>query len=323
MELSSLVKCILCEAYIPTTEDNYMPECCGEEIVCKKCHNREHGRVSCKRCGKNSRCNRIAGVFFKNIEIASQSKTEESYVRKMLSIAEPQPRKLQERQGQKEIGKVRELKRPVHEPKIKRLEKIANSVIKDHIHADECRPYTNIQSMSRARFTPYGKGIPTIHDVLSFQCNFCGHGPMNTRVNQKGEEVRVKQHSMWECHVECCGQYLDRRYLQYNNGNCECGIIIMQTMTITPSSEDANKWRRDLYLLKGQGVKTKDIQNLLAPEFEKMNISKPHMLIWYIIAHGSKLIRTLMDMTDKDRQETLGMLTKLINSEYMNHKPIQ
>ena len=117
-----------------------------------------------------------------------------------------------------------------------RMEKISRSFIEQHVHSEGCQPYQNIGLICETivRLTRKNDSQITIHDLLTFACTYCGHGRWNLKLD-KGEERQVKQHVMWDCHQECCGKFLDRRYLQYEGGDCECGVLLMHMLGIIPA----------------------------------------------------------------------------------------
>ena len=275
--------------------------------------------VKCNLCGGHSHCNPIKGAFFANIteEVENiRRENEESRQQMGASQEEEKQTKAGYGQGRRRVEAIRRSK----------LETSIQSLMKNHIHSANCQPYVNIQYLCERviTLTSYttDKRV-SIHDILTFQCVFCGHGSMNRRMNANGEEEQVKRHAMWECHLECCGQFLDRRYLQYFGGNCECGALVMELLGVIPAREEENTWRRELYLLKGQGVKREDLWKMLEPEFVRMKLRRPQMIIWYVVSQGSDLIRKLMRMTDEDREEELWQIMKKLNQEFCKHVPIQ
>ena len=120
----------------------------------------------------------------------------------------------------------------------------------------------------------------------------------------------IPVHKMYNCSKECCGDYLDRRYLQYCGGNCECGAIIMDRLGIEPANEEQNEWRWKLYNLEVTSVKVREVKEILASTFRSMEIAKPYMVLWYVIAMGPKYIRDLMAMNRKDRETTIWNIVK-------------
>ena len=163
----------------------------------------------------------------------------------------------------------------------------------------------------------------TINDVLAFQCMFCGHGEMNNRINASGTERRLHKHKMLGCRTECCGEFLDRRYLQYLGGNCECGLLIMEVMGIVPATEEQNKWKKELYDKRNQVLRRDEVRNLLEASFNTMNIYKPQMLVWYIMSQGRNRLTEIMMMKEEERIEELKGMVKVLNNEYGKHIPIQ
>ena len=66
-----------------------------------------------------------------------------------------------------------------------------------------------------------------------------------------------------------------------------------------------------------------DIQKMLGPELARMKISKPQMIVWYVVSQGSNVIRKLMKMTTEDREQELWRIVKQLNGEYRQNVPIQ
>ena len=100
---------------------------------------------------------------------------------------------------------------------IKQVYHNVQTLITGYKHARKCIPYQNMEYLSEV-FVKLGKAkgtIITIHDILAFTCLFCGHGPMNRLELLNGEIRELGFHNMHECARECCGRFLDRRYLQY------------------------------------------------------------------------------------------------------------
>ena len=62
---------------------------------------------------------------------------------------------------------------------------------------------------------------------------------------------------------------------------------------------------------------------MLGPDFEKMGIRRPQMIIWFIMSQGSDLIRELVKMAHDGRQAELWKVAKRLNGEFCKCVPIQ
>ena len=96
---------------------------------------------------------------------------------------------------------------------------------------------------------------------------------MNKGVNESGELQRIKQHGMSECEEMCCGVFLDRRYLQYEGGLCECGVLVMEKLGIRPATEKEHRWRRALYEQDCSQLRKDEVRQVLNPLLDKMGIN--------------------------------------------------
>ena len=72
-----------------------------------------------------------------------------------------------------------------------------------------------------------GIGQISISDVKAFLCHYCGHGSTNEGMAIDGKVKEIRSHGINECGEVCCGLFLDRRSLQYNGGECRCGVEIL------------------------------------------------------------------------------------------------
>ena len=159
-------------------------------------------------------------------------------------------------------------------------------------------------------------GKKGISDILAFQCVHCGHGDENFKVKPDGEVERVRSHGLYNCDVMCCNKFLDRRYLQYGDGNCECGVIIMWELGIILATEEQHKWREALF--KGKFTKTRgrEVRESLEPTFERLGIEKPQMIVWYVMAMGPNYLKDLLQMTRRDREANVYVIVQRLNGEF-------
>ena len=151
----------------------------------------------------------------------------------------------------------------------------------------------------------------------------CGHGDENFKVKPDGEVERVRSHGLYNCDVMCCNKFLDRRYLQYGDGNCECGVIIMWELGIILATEEQHKWREALF--KGKFTKTRgrEVRESLEPTFERLGIEKPQMIVWYVMAMGPNYLKDLLQMTRRDREANVYVIVQRLNGEFRTHVPIK
>ena len=97
----------------------------------------------------------------------------------------------------------------------------------------------------------------------------------------------------------------------------------MNQLGIRPAKEEENEWRRALFLGKGNGVLNSEIKKNYKTTFERMNISKPQLIIWYLMAQGETVIKEILSMTEEQRCAVLNEILVKLNKEYGRHKPIQ
>ena len=203
-------------------------------------------------------------------------------------------------------------------------------IVETHIHARNCQLYHNMQfmcdsvvKMTKASKIKGRKTDITIHDILTFECNNCGHGLRNKRINERGELEKIYQHGAYGCQRECCDQFLDRRYLQYNGGNCECGVLIMKMLGIIPATEEQHKWRWAFFRGRFQQDEGVRVKTKLAPFFTSMRIRKPQLIIWYVMAQGQEFWEKWQHLTRVEKEATLWGIRKQLSDEYGTHQPIQ
>ena len=239
-----VLRCIYCDNRNATKGNSYMPMCCGNQIICSKCFNGREKEIQCERCGRWVVPARIAGDFFRNIYQEVEGLSSKDGARD----SNQEDRRRDEREF---LGAMYEESNIMNEEGRKLYDEI-HGMLREKNHDRRCRLYHNVQYIceSVAMMRRKGhNGLITIHDALAFLCNGCGHGPMD-KILEQGEVKAIKPHSWGDCLKECCGQLLDRRYLQYEGGRCSCGLMIMSRLGITPANEAQHEWRRAL--AKGQ-----------------------------------------------------------------------
>ena len=298
--------------------DGFMPICSLEKVICESCYHQNYGRVKCGKCGGYSRCNLIRGRFFEKIE------------REVCQIREKERGgDMGQRNGNEENGGGVRMEENLVVWKgtgAWSMLRTVKEALRVHVHAGSCKPYTGLKYMCISvtkMVREIGAQKVTINDVLAFQCMFCGHGDTD-QIGKLGEGGRqLSHHRMQECREKCCGDFLDRRYLQYLGGNCECGIMIMEMMGITPANEEQNGWRKKLYDGRRHGIQKEEVWDMLGVTFRKMKLHKPFMLVWYIMSQGGELLSRLIRWKEAERMGEIGKIVQRLNGEYGKHTPIQ
>ena len=202
---------------------------------------------------------------------------------------------------------------------------MVKATMESHRHSKNCSPYRGLSYMCET-FVKLrkGEGITiTIHDILAFLCTFCGHGTMNEIKLPNGEVRSLGIHSMHNCSKDCCGRFLDRRFLQYTGGDCECGVIVMNQLGIRPAEERENEWRRDLFVGKGGGLINTNIKAKFATTFARLQIRKPQLLVWYLMSLGADKVNEILSLSEKERDKAIAKMVVSRNKEYGRHQPIQ
>ena len=314
-------ECMDCNDKISLYKDSYMPPCCGKGVVCYDCYTMNQSNIRCKLCNKRTLYVRIKAVFFRNIEETAWALTRNNPKRRY---------KRADKKGTNErlmfLYEDINLKQGTYE---KELADEVDKIIATYRHANNCQLYHNMGYICESLAKIMGRNFRgrklrvTIHDILTFVCCHCGHSHINRRMLPCGGVKNILTHKMYSCDKECCGEYLDRRYLQYRGGNCECGIIIMDKLGIITATDEQNEWRSKLYELGITGARVREVKAILAATLENMRVFKPYMVIWYIIAMGDKCLSELMSKKVDEKETILWDIIKGINSEYGVHQPIQ
>ena len=306
---SSSFICVDCGRNICLDEDNFMPPCCGNRVSCHRCYNT--GRVKkCYQCGKNVVYHRIRAEFFEGIkeEMGRQRIKERGNV-----IREYQAL-VKKRRKQRGAGENAE-----------QLKKEVNGLLMEYNHSKECRLYLNLdyicEAVSKITKTNDSDIVITINDILAFQCLHCGHGGRGEAVVDYSANRRA--HTMFDCRDKCCGVFLDRRFLQYEGGRCECGVVIMNHLGIQPATEGQREWRLALYKGNYTREEVDEVVRTLRPTVASMGLSKPHMLYWYVTAKGWGFLGRILSRSKDQKEATLWGIVRDINEEYSVHRPIQ
>ena len=122
------------------------------------------------------------------------------------------------------------------------------------------------------------------------------------RANAAPHVPRDYEYRMYDCASKYCRKYLDRRYLQYDDGNCECGVLTMEIMGIQPATLKQETWRRQLYLRGMSKDETRSVLKMLLPTFRTMGLKKPYMVAWYIISKDKEYFNALISKTPREKE---------------------
>ena len=301
--------CVDCGKNISLENDNFMPPCCGNRVSCHKCY--KGGRVKkCNQCGKNVVYLRVRATFFESIGV----EINRQRLRERENVLREQRVLVQKRKRQRAAGDNAE-----------HLKKEVDGLLMDFVHAEGCRLYLNMgyicEAVTKMAKTNDSDVMITINDVLAFQCLHCGHGGRE----EMGREFSTnkKAHTMYDCKEKCCGVFLDRRFLQYEGGRCECGVVVMQFLGIQPATEEQREWRRALYLGNYTRDEVDEVVETLRPTMSSMGLRKPHMVYWYIVAKGWGFLARILGRPKDEKEAILWGIVREINEEYSVHKPVQ
>ena len=66
-----------------------------------------------------------------------------------------------------------------------------------------------------------------------------------------------------------------------------------------------------------------EIRRKLQPMFTRLKISKPQLIIWYLMSQGVAMVDELMQLTEEERGRRVLELTHNLNAEFGRHNPIQ
>ena len=311
--------CIICKNMVSMIEDSFMKECCGNKLICNLCAKGIKGEHRCVDCGKKLVSFRIKGSFFSSIvQDAANWKAENEGNQK------------RGQSNQNCTAKKPTIFTMIYEDfpiatKALQVSSIIQTIMVNHKHTENCQPYHNMNyfcemfcKLARVR----GAAV-TIHDMLAFVCLFCGHGSMNAIALPKGEKRKMGFHSMFECSLECCGKFLDRRTLQYTGGNCDCRIKIIRQLGVKPATDIENGWRRDLFIGKGSSIQNFEVKDMLKPTLQTLGISKPQLLVWFIMSQGIEMVEAIRGLTPELRLERISQLVLSLNGEFGRQSPIQ
>ena len=317
----SALRCLECYGRVSLEIDSFMASCCGMYILCYECC-RKNRNLKCSLCKHDSKYVRVGVAFFKSILNETALWVDRKCKEQMSKFINTG--KVQENPRGDIL--VRVVERPSENPnvKVKQVSHMIHDMLKNFKHSKECQPYQNISYVCET-FVKLRKvvGITiTVHDILAYLCMFCGHGSMNQVSLSYGEVRQLNNHAKHECAKECCGRFLDRRYLQFLGGDCECGLVLMDQLGIRPASEEENEWRKNLFIGRGS-VKNHEVRSKLAETLKALKIGRPQLLIWYIMSKGGRFLDEILALGQGERVEKVRGLIIKLNKEYGRHQPIQ
>ena len=97
----------------------------------------------------------------------------------------------------------------------------------------------------------------------------------------------------------------------------------METIGITPASNEQNRWRKELYDKEDRVMRFDVVQNVLGTTLKEMKISKPCMLVWYIMSKGKYMFDRLMEKQRDSRVQEVWEIIHSLNGEFRKHIPIR
>ena len=213
------------------------------------------------------------------------------------------------------------------------IEEVIREIVtfdRDYQHDDLCFKYHNLEYLCdsvikiRRRVSHNQKdSTVTIHDLLTFNCFFCGHDNGNRLLGENGKIQKITRHSLFNCHTRCCGAFLDKRKLQYRNGDCMCGREIMRKLRIRPANEEEHSWRQKLYNERRNVRFGKEMKLFFRPIFDRLQIETPAMITWYITAQGEPSFNILQQKTEHYIEDYILTIMVKLNGEFGHHQPIR
>ena len=66
-----------------------------------------------------------------------------------------------------------------------------------------------------------------------------------------------------------------------------------------------------------------DVRENFRTTFERLKITKPQLVVWYLMAQGVTRINEILSMTEVQRDTTVSEMIIKLNKEYGRHNPIQ
>ena len=97
----------------------------------------------------------------------------------------------------------------------------------------------------------------------------------------------------------------------------------MEKLGIRPANQHEYRWRWQLFIRNPPLSRKKKIVLLLNPYLVKMNLRKPYMLVWYIMAQGDRMMERLETMEKVEVEGLLWQMVGELSGEFHVNRPIQ
>ena len=99
--------------------------------------------------------------------------------------------------------------------------------------------------------------------------------------------------------------------------------MIMERLNIRPASDWEHQWRKALYVDQKDKPSKREVDMKLGARMRRMGISKPQMMIWYIIAQGRPYLEDLISKSEKEVEVELWRVYWRMNGEFGVHQPVR
>jgi hypothetical protein len=156
---------------------------------------------------------------------------------------------------------------------------------------------------------------PTVHDILSDWCHFCGH-TSHMRINgiqgmdAQQHSYQLPEHNSRTCHRVCCDLLLNTDTLQLGPGTCNCGGEVLRRVTEPVQCE---QWWQGLYQYRKDPNFCMMVKAQLWRFFNLMEKLQPCDLALVIISRGKKNFAALMRQPTWKIVEDLWQVIELLN----------
>ena len=311
----NVLRCLRC-SQITHNDDKYLLPCCAIRLLCQECYVKQSGKIYCGKCCSITTPTRISREFFANLRENLETEVRQK-------IFKPNGKNVR---GYELNNTIFEEPIGLVNSDTKVLTDSIYAMLKSYEHGDKCYLYQNVgflcNTTTKLKKSNPGISQISIHDVMAFLCHYCGHGSMNKGVTRGEEVIEISNHGMNECMESCCGLFLDRRNLQYNNGECRCGVEILLRLEIRPATESEHNWRHQLYMQRPTNSKRREIGQLLNPFVVKMGLKKPCMLSWYLMTRGD-VVHKITSVNAAEAEVLLWEIIAELNGEFNVNRPIQ
>ena len=96
----------------------------------------------------------------------------------------------------------------------------------------------------------------------------------------------------------------------------------MSRLGITSANEAQHEWRRALAMGQFPPDKKVEVRRKIAVYLRRLNISKPHMLVWFIMSKGEQYLEDLIRKDQREIERILQETIKKLNYEFGVRCPI-